>query len=322
MKRILGPKPIIHYSHLGALKLFKKVGFKFEVRHFGESRLGLLRWSLRKVPAGFTPRRLVMVPGFGDTPLSWVTLLVGMQPALKRKVDEVLILDYPGYSGFLHNETAIDSMEELLRCFNEVMDSLKPEIIIGHSLGGWLAGDYATRAPGLKELILMDAGGVVGTDAEKEGYRALFTKAVKDGPKDLMPHSFYKKPIWLPFVMNEFFHFLKSPENVNFVNSFDEKFILNDRVHQIRAKTTVLWGDHDAITPKAWLDRWLELLPAETEARGIFIAKSGHSPQIEKPGVLMALLTQLFLGIEPSRLNAFPFWKVVRDKTKNSTASS
>lgn len=322
MKRIFGPKPLIHYSHLAALKVFKQVGFKFEVRHFGESRLGLLRWSLRKIPPGFTPRRLVMAPGFGDSPLSWVTLLVGMQPVLKRKVDEILIVDYPGYSGFLHNELAIDTMDELLRCFNEVLGTLKPEILIGHSLGGWLAADYATRTPELKELILIDPGGVVGTEAEKETYRELFQDAVKSGPKKLVPHAFHKKPLWLPFVARQFFYFLNSPEISNFVHSFEEKHLLNDRVHLIRAKTTLLWGEYDTMTPVAWLNKWMELLIEETNVRGILVRKSGHSPQIEKPGVLMALLTQLFLDLEPSRLSRIPFWKVLTAKEKARSTSA
>ncbi len=311
MKRILGPKPLILYSHLAALGIFKRIGFKFDVRRFGESRLGLLRWSLRKVPSGKTPRRLVMVPGFGDTPLSWVSLLVGLRPILSRKVDEVIILDYPGYSGFLHEEAAIDSMDELMRCFHEVMNTLKPEILMGHSLGGWLSADYAIGNKSLKELILMNPGGVVGTDAEKESYRGLFKSAVKEGPKGLLPHTFHKKPIWLPIFEEQFFHFLKSPEIESFVASFGERHILNSRIGGIRAKTTIIWGEFDTMTPSVWISQWMKLLPAVTEAHGVLIEKCGHSPQVEKPGVLMALLTQIFLGQEPSRLKLFPFWKIV-----------
>lgn len=264
-----------------------------------------------------------MVPGFGDTPLSWVSILVGLRPILSRKVDEVLILDYPGYSGFLHDEVAMDSMDELLRCFNEVMDSLKPTILMGHSLGGWLAADYAIGCESLKELILMDPGGLVGSDLEKEEYRDLFQDAVKGGASGLIPHVFHKKPVWLPLFAEEFFHFLKAPEIESFVGSFAEEHLLNDRVHLIRAKTTVLWGEFDTMTPSSWIHHWMEQLSPETEPRGILIQKSGHSPQVEKPGVLMALLTQIFLGHEPSRLALFPFWKVVKAKetTRNKTAS-
>lgn len=263
-----------------------------------------------------------MVPGFGDTPLSWVSILMGLRPILRRKVDEVLILDCPGYSGFLHDETAFDSMDELLRCFREVMDSLKPTILMGHSLGGWLAADYATQNASLKELILVDPGGVVGTEMEKEEYRDLFQNAVKNGAAGLLPHAFHKKPIWLPIFEEQFFHFLKAQEIESFVNSFGEHHLLNERVHLIRAKTTVLWGEHDTMTPASWIHTWMDLLAPESDPRGIFIEKSGHSPQVEKPGILMALLTQLFLAREPSRLRLFPFWRMVAAKEVKTGVAS
>ncbi len=287
MKRILGPKPLIHFSHSAALTLFKRLGMNFEVRRFGESRLGLVRWNIRKTMRGQTPRRLVLVPGFGDSPLSWSTILLGLRPVLGRKVDEVIILDYPGYSGFQHDEPAIDSMDELLRCFGEVMRTLRPTILMGHSLGGWLAADYAAHNDGVDELILMNPGGVVGSDEEKENYRKLFSDAASAGAEALLPHAFYKKPFLFPLVQEQFFHFLKAPEIHSFVHSFKEEHLLNNRVHRIRARTTIIWGEHDTMTPSSWIEHWKALLPAETRVRGVLISKTGHSPQVESPAALV-----------------------------------
>lgn len=313
MKRILGPKPLIQYSHFAALKVFKGVGFKWEVRRSGESRLGLLRWPLRKLSAGIVPRRIVLAPGFGDTPLSWVSLLVALHPVVRRRFDEIIIIDYPGYNGFLHDEAAFDSMDELTRVFGEVIDSLKPSLLMGHSLGGWLAANYAAGAGDrLKELILFSPGGLIGTEEERKAYRELFLNAVNHGPDELATRGWVKKPRWLKLVEGQVFHFMKAPEVRSFLESFDEaRHGLNTRVGLIQAKTTVLWGETDTITPTSWIYEWMKGLSVKAEPVGILIRKCGHSAHVEKPGVLMALMTQLFLGHEPATLKVFPFWRVI-----------
>jgi pimeloyl-ACP methyl ester carboxylesterase len=310
----LGPKPLIHYSHLGALKIFESLGFRFEVRRFGESRIGLLRWPLRKVPTGAAPRRIVFTPGFGDTPLSWWTILAALKPVLSRKADEVVLVDFPGYGGFLHDETAFASVDELFRCYRETMASLQPKILIGHSLGAWLSADYAIEAEkggSLEELILVDPGGVVGSEGEKHEYRDLFVRATEQGSRDLLQHVFARAPLWISFFEEEFFQFLKAPEIREFIASFEERHLLNDRLAKLHAKTTVLWGEHDTMTPAKWIEKWMELLPNAEKRLGVIIKGCGHSPQIEKPGVVIALLTQILLGRKPLAFRRMPFWKVL-----------
>jgi pimeloyl-ACP methyl ester carboxylesterase len=256
-----------------------------------------------------------MVPGFGDTPLSWWSVLVGLKPVLKREVDEVLIVDYPGYSGFLHDEAAFDSMDELVRVFREVVDSLKPEVMIGHSLGAWLAADYASeRTEILKRLILVDPGGLVATEEDRANYRGIFETAIESGTEHLRPHVFAKAPFLLPLFEKEFFSFLTTDEARAFVGSFEDRHLLNGRVAKIRADTMVLWGDKDTLTPTRWMEEWMRELPEDRKKTGILIRGSGHSPQVEKPGVVIALLTQIFLGKEPRNWSLLPLWKVVSTK--------
>ncbi len=317
----MGPKPVIHFGHLTARKIFERFGLRFEVRRFGESRLGLLRWPLRKLSPGETPRRLVLVPGFGDTPLSWWSILAGLRPVLTKKADEVILVDFPGYGGFLHAEPAFDSMDELLRVFREVVASLDPEVLIGHSLGGWLSADYAIeQGERLKELYLVDPGGLVGTEAEKAAYRSIFANAIdldgEGGLEELLSHCFAKAPALLPFFQEEFFSFLRNDEIRSFVGSFEDRHLLNDRIEKIRAQTTVIWGEFDTMTPTKWIDLWQEGLSPEARRGGVVLKGSGHSPQIEKPGALIALFTQLFLQNRVRKLPMDFLWRTVGDLGK------
>lgn len=324
VRQFIGPKPVIRYGHLAALKIFEKLGFRFEVRHLGESKIGLLRWPLRKLSPATTARRLIVTPGFGDTPLGWLSVIAGLKPILKREVDEVILMDFPGYSGFLHDEAGFDSMDELTRCYTEVVESLKPEIIMGHSLGGWLATTYAvqnaTRGKDLKQLILIDPGGVMGTEKQTEAYRALFKSAVQANPEQVLPHTFAKVPFWMPLFQEEFLGFLCTPEARSFVESFGDQHVLNDRLADLRVKTTVIWGDRDTLTPTDWIHSWLRLLPKEAQGTGLLIKGSGHSPQIEKPGVLIALLTQIFLRRQPLNFQILPLWKVIKPEIEQAEA--
>ena len=316
LPNLIGPKPIIRYSHSAARKLLEGFGYRFEVRHLGESRLGLLRGKLRETAPGTRSRKIIVDPGFGDTPLSWWNVFVGLKPILRKTADEIVIVDYPGYSGFLHDETAFDSMDELVRVFREVVDTLSPETIVGHSLGAWLAADYSIERPDVpKRLVLVDPGGLVETESDREGYRGIFRSAIESGPEKLIPHAFAKTPRLLKLVQGEFFSFLKSPEAKSFVESFEDRHLLNGRVGKIRAEVDLLWGDRDTLTPTRWISSWLRELPADRVRSGVLIRGSGHSPQVEKTAVLIALLSQIFLGKVPKDRPYLPFWKVVAPNT-------
>lgn len=324
VRQIIGPKPIIRYGNLAALKIFEKLGFRFEVRHLGESKIGLLRWPLRKLSPAKTARRLIVTPGFGDTPLGWISVIASLKPILKREVDEVILMDFPGYSGFLHDESGFDSMDELTRCYIEVVESLKPEIIMGHSLGGWLATTYAVQnakhGKNLKQLILVNPGGVMGTEEQKAEYCRLFKSAVQANPEQVIPHAFAKVPFWIPLFQEEFLGFLRTPEARAFVDSFGDQHVLDQRLSELRVKTTVIWGDRDTMTPTDWIHSWLRLLPKEAQGIGLLIKGAGHSPQIEKPGVLIALLTQVFLRREPRNFQILPLWKVIKPSVEDASA--
>src|SRR4051812_45546883 len=72
------------------------LGYRLDLRHQGDLKLGLWRKQLRKTASSAgasksaTPRRLVVLPGFGDTPLSWMGVLALLQPVLRRRFDEVV----------------------------------------------------------------------------------------------------------------------------------------------------------------------------------------------------------------------------------------
>lgn len=316
IKRVLGPKPLIHHSHRAALKIFEKFGITFEIRRFGESRLGLLHWPLRKIAPSTPVRRLVVAPGFGDTPLSWFRIFVALKPILRSEIDEVIFLDYPGYSGFLHDEAAFDSMTELTRVFGEVLDTLKPAMLLGHSLGGWLSAAYTAKRPdAVQKLVLVDPGGLVVSEEDRVNYRGIFIEAIAAGDAGLdrlAPHLFSKAPILFPFFAEEFFHFLKSEETRSFLKSFTDEHLLNNEVAKITADTTVVWGAKDTLTPAKWIDQWMERLPTEGRKTGVLIQGAGHSPQVEKPGVLIAVLAQIFRKSPTRDFAWLPLWKVVR----------
>src|SRR5437016_1196780 len=98
--------------HFIAKGVLKTAGFRWEIRRSGDMKLGYWRKSLRvrnsKSPY---PKRFVLIPGFGDTPLSWHLVITLLLPVLKRNFDEIVLLDFPGFGGFLSREKSFPSMD-------------------------------------------------------------------------------------------------------------------------------------------------------------------------------------------------------------------
>lgn len=319
----------LHWIISGGMR---RAGYTWEERRTGELKIGLWRKSWRQ---SSTPRRLVLIPGFGDTPLSWLLVLGFLRNTVRRNFDEIVLFDFPGYAGFLSHERAFHSVELLKNSLFDILDSLRPHALLGHSLGGWLSALYATECAqkqrpklqptgpgepysGPVQLILVDSSGVFVDENESRELQNKFKAAIADGEKGfdrIREYAFARAPFWLKMFRPQIARFFTSEEIAQFVDSFEAHHLLTEQsIGEIRAQVWLIWGEKDTLIPPTNLPIWLKKLNGEEKrCRAVLIKNSGHSPQIEAPGTLAIVLSQVFQG-QNHHLNApmaRRWWKLI-----------
>lgn len=309
--------------HWAVAQAFRRAGFKWEERRTGDLKIGFWKMSLRggnkRGGRGKTlPKRFVLIPGFGDTTLSWLGVLGLARPILSRSYDEVILIDLPGFQGFLSHEKCFGSMDLLIQSLADTLDSLKPHTIFGHSLGGWLSTHYAIETgmgnrpsgparkgyQGPEELILFGPAGLFGNEQDKREWTEKFERAMEQGIEPLRRHVFGKEPIWFRLIAKQYSGFLCREDVIQFMRSVRDDHLVQERLNRIRARVWLVWGEQDTLALSRWAPDWLERLnrerdPSLPEAQGVIIKGAGHSPHIEKPAVTAAVLGQILLGKNP-----------------------
>jgi pimeloyl-ACP methyl ester carboxylesterase len=292
--------------HSASAKIFQSLGFKWEVRRRGELKIGLWRKSWQSAHSGSrqSPKRLVVVPGFGDTPLSWVSTLLFLTPVIYKNYDELILLDFPGFGGFLNHEKAFHSLELMMEATSDVFDSLQPHTILGHSLGGWLTSRYAIDCGkklrpktttnhfiGPLKIILTNPSGVITNREKGEAWRESFQEFFRQGFNHLRPHIFAREPFWFRALASDFGNFLTRPEIKLFMDSIEDKDMLTDHLDHLACEVWLLWGEKDTLVPiDLSKDAWVKL---EKKVNRILIQKSGHTPQIERPLLTVGILARI-----------------------------
>lgn len=290
--------------HLAGTAVLAGLGYKLETRGAKDSQLGLWRLRNLKNTQKRLSKRLAIIPGFGDGPLSWIPLLTLMHPYLKQRFDEVVVFDFPGFNGELKENQALESMDHMTEVVDSVLDELKPESIIGHSLGGWLAGMYAAtrgsqplgKYAGPRSLIVICPSGVFPCDATRDEWRSRFGELLKN--KDTKAYRkllFAKEPLWFPLFSEEFADFLGDARIQKFSQSFEEHHLLKPRLKDIQARTWILWGDQDRLAPPEWISEWIRgINDGRQKAQSHIFEATGHTPQVEKTAALAMKLYQIW----------------------------
>jgi pimeloyl-ACP methyl ester carboxylesterase len=305
--------------HWVARKSLDRAGYHFELRRSGDLAIGLWRIRTHRDPDAARRRvqkRLVLVPGFGDTPLSWLTVLTLLRPVLNRRYDEVVLLDFPGFHGFLSRHRCAESMDHLLSATSDIFDSLRPHTILGHSLGGWITGSYLAacgsgerptkgqrhyRGPVL--AILASPAGVFGNEEQRTRWKGRFERAIQDGLPALREHLFYREPWLFRIFAREFAGFIQREDTIEFMHSVRDDHEIRSRLKYVRADVWLLWGEEDTLIPAEIARTWVEELPRE-KVHAIMLPRVGHSLQMERPGVVAVLLGQILLGRAPVRASS------------------
>jgi pimeloyl-ACP methyl ester carboxylesterase len=238
---------------------------------------------------------VLLIHGLGG---SWRVWLENLPSLAQRR--RVIAVDLPGFgrSAPAGDGIAIHGYSRVLLGVLDELD-LERTIVIGNSLGGWIAADLALRAPGrVRALVLVDAGGVVPTAGERRKALAIMDTAARLArhaprfrsavasrrhlrslalrytfarPRELAADLVYMA---LPPEPDPGFQ----PALYAAKRSWSEAWC--DRLTEIACPTLIVWGGRDSLLP---LRHAREYARRIVGSRLQVIAEAGHLPMLERP---------------------------------------
>jgi pimeloyl-ACP methyl ester carboxylesterase len=213
--------------------------------------------------------------------------VAGLAQALSEHT-HVIAPTHPGFGGTPRPDW-FDSVDDLALAYLELLEKLDLHdvMVIGSSIGGWIAAELAVRAGSLlSSLVLIDATGI-----QVDGHKVVDVFTIT--PDELSALSFHNPAAFRidPSTL--------TPEQIagraaNFRaldvysrnrQSNDPK--LRNRLSRIKIPTLVVWGESDKVVTPDYGRAYAESIP---NARFELISEAGHLPQFEQPQQLLKLL--------------------------------
>ncbi|MFN7684100.1 MAG: alpha/beta fold hydrolase [Oligoflexia bacterium] len=253
---------------------------------------GDMEWALWRIPvlrrSETLPNRgrVLWIPGWGDSPSSWLGVLVAAFAG--TGFEEVVVLDFPGFHGSLAHRRCITEMDRILEVARDTLQELRPEVLGGHSLGGWLAAwavlHADSRTPSPDRLILMAPSGVTGGEQDREIWRHEFKSWRESTPEEYVSKLFGRIPPQLTNLVKGFAEslipFMRREDTVEFLNSVKEHHFLEKKLEKVSSNVSLLWGGRDGVVPERFATHWVSKLPSVRYERW---KEVGHMPHLEAP---------------------------------------
>lgn len=228
-------------------------------------------------------RPLVLLHGLGSNSLSWLMTI----PAFSKQF-RVIAIDHIGHGrsdkpALAYRVTDfVDYIEEFLSYLN-----LSNVDLVGNSLGGWIGARLALKRPELIEkLVLVGSAGLEPWPELREKLEnTKFAPRTAREIKAFLSMCFYDKlrytnqfSVMISYLVRSLDASHSTIEKV-IESAKDPSEWLNGKLHEIKANTLLLWGEHDELMPIKFAHQFAESIP-KTELK--IITKCGHVPQIEK----------------------------------------
>lgn len=235
-----------------------------------------------RVDEGGSGRPVLLLHGGGGP-----QTVAGLAAALSRRA-RVVVPTHPGFAGEPRPEW-FDSIDDLALAYLELLErlDLRDVLVIGSSMGGWIASTMAVRDNArLSGIILVDAVGI-----QVDGHPIADVSSLT--PDELAALSFHNPA---PFRVDPA---TVSPEqaearvaNLQALYLYDQGLGMSDpklrrRLRRVRIPALVVWGESDRVADPEYGRAYAQALP---DARFELILEAGHLPQIEQPERLLNLV--------------------------------
>ena len=225
------------------------------------------------------PADIVLVHGAGGNNLLWRRTVQNLSG--RRKAYSVNLPGHP--SGEISCQT-VECYSDSVRDFIED-SSLQRPVVCGHSMGSAVALRLALDHPDMVGgLVLVGAGAKLGVDpAITNGLREDPMGAIE---RVITPRSFFAVDLGLGREARLALSVSNLPV---FLNDYlaCKGFDVRADLPRLRARTLVVCGDKDVLTPPKWA-HYLGQNILDSEVR--FVKDGGHMLPLEKPEVLGGLI--------------------------------
>ena len=265
---------------------------------------------------------LVLVHGIADSSETWRKVL----PGLARN-HRVVALDLLGYgdSGKPRHDYSLGGFANVIR---DLMVALEIEsaTLLGHSLGGGVAMQFAYQHPTRCErLVLVSTGGLgpevswilraLAAPGAEYVIPLLFPRVMRYAGKALGA-GLRRLGVRAPVLADEWRAYAALTEPANrdpFVRTL--RSVIDVRGQAITARdrlyltshlpTLIVWGARDRIIPVAHATAAHQALPG---SRLVIFERSGHFPHTEDPDRFVDAVTDFVASTEPMRIDE-PQWQ-------------
>jgi pimeloyl-ACP methyl ester carboxylesterase len=207
----------------------------------------------------------------------------------------------PAHPGFAMTEgiEEISSMEDVAFHYVDLLDSLNLDAvnIVGVSLGGWMAAEFATRYPNrVKKLVL---GAPAGLWLDEHPMTDMF--AALNSIEKMRRINFHDPDSLLAQMLipdeasdlekAEAYKALSVTARL-FWNPFGHNPKLAGRLRRINSPTLILWGDDDQLIPNVYAEEWVRQI---NHSRAVTIKDCGHLLMFEGEAEFVSAVTDFLI---------------------------
>jgi pimeloyl-ACP methyl ester carboxylesterase len=193
---------------------------------------------------------------------------------------DVLVPEHPGF-GLSDEPEWLENIHDLAYFYLDVLDrlDLRDVLVVGSSIGGWLALEMAVRSIArLRALVLVAPAGIAVPGVQPAD---IFLWS----PEELVRNLFHDQKLAEarlaePVTPEQVDVALKNRHTtarLGWEPRFHDPF-LHKWLHRVTVPVQIVWGENDRILPVPYAHAFKKLLPhAEIE----IVPASGHLPQVE-----------------------------------------
>jgi pimeloyl-ACP methyl ester carboxylesterase len=229
----------------------------------------------------------LLVHGIADNALTWALVI-----RLLARDHEIYAIDLPGYglSGTPSGRhfATLNEMRDMLTTFvREVIG--RPALVVGNSMGGWLAIKLAWAAPELtRAIILLDAGGApLEGRSSWEPFGELIGVRDLRASRQILGQMFGGIPAPLLYLGQRGLQQLFQRQvvrafvaNMTTAAAAEDDLLKADDLRHLPVPAGLIWGLSDRFLPRGSLEFFHENLP---DAPTLLLRRCGHLPQRERP---------------------------------------